>query len=132
MTCSTSWSNRGAIVGQQTLAKEAARELVRQEITQHLKPLIDAQVANALGLKHLVTRDEKTGKFTRVTAAMARKGHGLVIEVWEKDPSTQAFTDLMNRAIDKPKEQEQQLQVTGDWDKLAARLASARPKPKTT
>jgi hypothetical protein len=28
-----------------------------------------------------------------------------VIEVWEKDPSVQAFTDLMNRTIDKPIEQ---------------------------
>jgi hypothetical protein len=30
-----------------------------------------------------------------------------IIEVWEKDPSVQAFTDLMNRTIDKPVEQVQ-------------------------
>ena len=48
--------------------------------------------------------------------------------MWEKDPSVQAFADLLNRALDKPKEQEQEvkLQVEGDWDKLAARLSSAR------
>ena len=28
-----------------------------------------------------------------------------IIEVWEKDPSVQAFTDLLNRAIDKPADQ---------------------------
>jgi hypothetical protein len=33
-----------------------------------------------------------------------------IIEVWEKDPSVQAYTDLLNRALDKPAEQ---VQVTG-------------------
>jgi hypothetical protein len=36
--------------------------------------------------------------------------------------------DLMNRAIGKPKEQVQELSLTGDWDKLAARLKSARAR----
>jgi hypothetical protein len=31
-----------------------------------------------------------------------------------KDPSTAAFTDLMNRAFDKPKEQEQDITLTHD------------------
>lgn len=90
-----------------TLAKEAARELVRQLIMRHLEPLVAAQVAHATGLKYLVTRDKKTGKFIRVTEAMARVKLGdteETIEVWEKDPSVQAFTDLLNRAIDKPQE----------------------------
>jgi hypothetical protein len=102
-----------------TLEKEAARELVRQLITDRLGPLIEAQLAHAEGLKYLVTRDKRTGKFIRVTEAMARaKGqadpladHEETIEVWEKDPSVQAFTDLLNRALDKPAEQ---LKVTGD------------------
>jgi hypothetical protein len=97
-----------------TMAKERARELVREEITKHLEPLIAAQVANAQGLKYLVTRDAKTGKFVRVGEAMARAGsHEETIEVWEKDPSVQAFTDLLNRALDKPKEQEQDVAVRG-------------------
>lgn len=90
-----------------TLQKEAARELVRQAITRQLEPLIAAQIANAQGLKYLVTRDKKTGKFIRVTEAMAKAKLGEdeeIIEVWEKDPSVQAFTDLLNRAIDKPAE----------------------------
>jgi hypothetical protein len=97
-----------------TLAKEAARELVRTMITAQLEPLIAAQVAHAKGLSYLVTRDKKTGKFVKVTEAMARAADGEeTIEVWEKDPSVQAFTDLLNRALDKPAEQ---VKVTGADD----------------
>jgi hypothetical protein len=98
---------------QATLDKEAAREFVRQTITKALGPLITSQLANAQGLKYLVTRDKKTGKFIRVGEAMARQSGEETIEVWEKDPSVQAFTDLLNRALDKPKEQEQTIAVTG-------------------
>lgn len=78
--------------------------------------MLAAQIANAQGLKYLVTRDKKSGKFIRVTEAMARAksgDHEEIIEVWEKDPSVQAFTDLLNRALDKPAEQ---LKVTGADD----------------
>ena len=106
-----------------TLAKEAAREVARELITAHLEPLITAQLANAKGIKYLVVRDKKTGKFIRVTEAMAR--HRLpkqgdegeeTVEVWEKDPSVQAFTDLLNRALDKPREQLQELKVSGELE----------------
>lgn len=93
--------------GQQTLDKEAARAIVRETVYANLAPLLEAQIANAQGLKYLVTRDKKTGKFIRVTEAMAKAKQGddeEIIEVWEKDPSVQAFTDLMNRALDKPAE----------------------------
>lgn len=97
-----------------TLGKEQAREIARTLITAELAPLIAAQIANAKGLSYLVTRDKKTGKFIRVTEAMAKLKQGETeetIEVWEKDPSVQAFTDLLNRALDKPAEQ---VKVTGD------------------
>jgi hypothetical protein len=92
-----------------TLTKEAMREQVRVRVAARLNPLLDAQLANAEGLKYLITRDKKTGKFIRVTEAMARVKQGAseqeeTIEVWEKDPSILAFTDLMNRAIGKPVE----------------------------
>lgn len=104
--------------GQDTLNKEAAREIVRAKVYEHLAPLLDAQIANATGIKYLVVRDKKTGKFVRVTEQTAKALQGLadseeVIEVWEKDPSVQAFTDLLNRALDKPKEQEQELRHSG-------------------
>ena len=87
------------------------RELLRREVYKEMRPLVSAQIANAKGIKYLVVRQKSTGKFLRVTEALAKaKTAHLnpdeeVIEVWEKDPSVQAFTDLMNRAIDKPIEQ---------------------------
>ena len=78
----------------------------------------------------MVVREKKGGKFIRVTEAMARAKLGKgeeIIEVWEKDPSIHAFTNLMNRALDKPKEQELpvSLQVEGG---IVARLHEARKR----
>lgn len=106
---------------QRTLDKEQARELVRVTVTAQLGPLLDAQLANARGLRYLVVRDKNTGKFLRVTEAMARvklKGHEELVEVWEKDPNVSAFADLLNRALDKPKEQVQEIKLTGDEEQI--------------
>ena len=46
---------------QKTLDKEAARELVRQRVTAVLEPMLDAQIAHAMGLKYLVTRSKIGG-----------------------------------------------------------------------
>src|SRR5262249_6426886 len=65
---------------------------------------------------HLMMRDPKTGKFERIAkdvddpkvaeaqidAALASNN---AVWIYTKDPSVQAFTDLMNRALDKPTEQ---------------------------
>lgn len=91
--------------GRKTLDKEAARQLLREMVTASMGPMIEAQIANARGVKYLMVR-EKSGKFVRVTEAMAGSlADEAIVEVWEKDPSVQAFTDLMNRTIDKPIEQ---------------------------
>jgi hypothetical protein len=115
-----------------TLEKLAAREFVRQMVTQSLTPMIQAQIANAMGIGHVYTRD-KGGKFTRIEdqAHIDRLlTEGTEDEdywIFAKDPSTQAFTDLLNRALDKPKEQEQEIRVTG-MDDLLARLVAARAR----
>ena len=108
-----------------TLDKLAARELVRQMVTAQMQPLLDAQIANAKGLKYLVTRDKKTGKFVRVGEAMAKMSGEETIEVWEKDPSVHAFTDLMDRALDKAKAQEVEVKLTLA-DELLSRLDRGR------
>lgn len=95
-----------------TLDKLAAREFVRQKVTEALEPLIAAQIANATGLKYLVARDPKTGKFERIGPGGVTSE--AIIEVWEKDPSVQAFSDLLNRALDKPKEQEQAIDLKAE------------------
>lgn len=113
--------------GRETLDKEAAREMVRQKVYGELGPLVDAQIANAKGIKYLVIRQKSTGKFLRVGEGGAKlAADEELIEVWEKDPSVQAFTDLLNRAIDKPKEQEQEIKLTGDEALIAALYAGRK------
>lgn len=96
-----------------TISKEQARDALRQIVLREMDSLTSAQISHAKGLKYLVARETKTGKFTRLTQEQTEKilagesDEFAFIEVWEKDPSVQAFTDLMNRALDKPKEQEQ-------------------------
>ena len=100
-----------------TLAKEAARDALRAIVLREMEALVSAQMAHAKGLSYLVGRD-KTGKFKKLTSdeadkALAGESDYTLVEVWEKDPSVQAFTDLMNRALDKPKEQEQEHSISG-------------------
>lgn len=90
------------------IPKRVAREALRVLIMPHLKPLVEAQVALALGVKYLVKRGPN-GKIVRASASDIDAGE--VFDVWTEPPSTAAFIDLMNRAIDKPKEQEQDINV---------------------
>lgn len=94
---------------QETLTKEAAREVLRQMVFARLKPMVEAQLTNAIGVGHLYTRD-KAGKFTkiedeaRVDDLLANGREGSDYWIFTKDPSVQAFADLLNRALDKPAE----------------------------
>ena len=112
-----------------TLSKDQIRQHVQRRVCAALDELLDAQIANAQGIKYLVARDPKTGKFERIEANQVNPD--IHIEVWEKDPSVQAFTDLLNRAADKPKEQAQDLNITGSLDivqVLKQRHARAQPR----
>ncbi len=106
--------------------KAVVREAVRVAIQPHVKALVEAQVAQACGIKYLIARDAD-GKFKRVADVGPQELDALladgasIIEVWTKDPSTPAFTDLMNRAIDKPQEQEQEI-IVHDAEKMLERL----------
>lgn len=108
---------------QKTLEKEAARELTRAFVTDRLIPLLEAKFANATGIRHLMMR-EKNGKFERVAvdasdpsvaAAQidAALKTGNAFWIYTKDPNDQASKDLLDRAIDKPKEQPHDLNLTG-------------------
>jgi len=91
-----------------TLEKAQARELARQMITARLGSLLEAQLDNAEGIRHLMMRDPKTGKFERVTGDAKQIDKALKSKnacwIYTKDPNVQAYTDLLNRAIDKPAE----------------------------
>ena len=118
-----------------TLDKEAAREALRVIVLREMEELVGSQIAAAKGISYLVARDKASGKFIRLSEeAMTQLLEGgddekvEAVEVWQKDPSVQAFTDLMNRALDKPKEQKQELEVTGELTVIPARLAEARKR----
>lgn len=107
---------------QDTLSKEAARDALRTIVLEEMRAMTAAQIAHAKGLSYLVGRD-KAGKFKKLTSeeadkALAGESEYTMVEVWEKDPSVQAYTDLMNRALDKPKEQEQELKITGEAEMI--------------
>lgn len=110
-----------------TITKEAARLALAQIVIREMDELVAAQISNAKGIHFLVVREKTSGKFLRVSKGVAEKlnPEEEIIEVWQKDPSVQAFTDLMNRALDKPKEQEIDVNVRGDAE-LVARLTAAR------
>jgi hypothetical protein len=82
--------------------KERARARLREMVWAEMDAMTEAQIANAKGIKYLVAREKKTGKFLRVAdVRSAVKSGEEVIEVWEKDPSVHAYADLMDRALDK-------------------------------
>ena len=107
---------------QYNLAKIEARELVRKVVTANLGPLLQAQIANATGIKYLVARDPRSGTFKRLTEAeieaLGTEGSTVpdTVEIWAKDPNVTAALGLLAYAIDKPKEQAQQIEVTGSVD----------------
>jgi hypothetical protein len=104
-----------------TLEKEQAREFVRQYVTEHLEPMIKAQIANACGVQHFFLRDPSTGQFKQITdpdeieAALnvENASEGSTYWIFTQNPNVQAFTDLLNRALDKPAEH---VQIAGADD----------------
>jgi len=120
-----------------TISKEQAREVVRQMVMEQMQPMLRAQIAHAQGIGHVFTRD-KAGKFTKIEDAaqaeqlLTQGTEGTDYWIFMKDPSVQAFTDLMNRALDKPKEQEQEIRVTGELELVATRLLSWRKRKALT
>jgi len=91
-----------------TLRKEEARELVRKFITERLPEFLGAMADNVTGIKHLMLRDPKTGQFQSVTGDAKQVDKAIksknAVWIYTKDPNVQAFTDLLNRCIDKPAE----------------------------
>jgi len=113
-----------------TLEKEEARKLLRALVTARLGPLVESQISNAMGIKYLVVREKKTGKFVRVpkNAAESLNPNEEIIEVWEKDPSIQAFTDLLDRTVDKATQAVNlNANLTGTLD-IVKRLESGRKR----
>ena len=62
-----------------------------------------------MGVSHFLVRDPVTGRFKRISdddEIERAIDEGLEhYRIYTKDPNVQAFTDLMNRALDKPAKQ---------------------------
>ncbi len=110
-----------------TADKIALRQKARDILGPEMPSMIAAQVAHARGLSYLVYRDKESGRFERVKDIDTVDQALNAIEVWEKDPSVQAFTDLMNRLLDKPAEQPQELKLSGELA-VTERLTAARDR----
>ena len=112
---------------QRTLEKEAARKFLQERVIAQLEPLIEAQIEHAQGVSHFFLRDPKSGQFERITdekaieTALNSGDEGRYYWIFTKDPSIQAFTDLMNRTFGKPAEH---VEVSGaDGSPLVIRWA---------
>lgn len=102
-------------------------------VTAEMQPMAEAQIKNAKGISYLVYRDKKGGKFAKVKESEAEEVLGrddVIVEVWEERPNIQAFTDLMNRALDKPKEQPQEVDLT--ISTMDARIRAARDRASSS
>ena len=118
-----------------TLAKEAAREAARVRITQRINEIIDAQVDAAIGINHFMVRDPETGQWQRLTSAKKieaalnhpKAAEGSTFWIYTKDPNSGSARDMLAYAIDKPKEQLQEIAVT-NTDALVKQLLDGRQR----
>lgn len=98
------------------LSKRVLREAYVELVVPRIQEIVTAQIAKALGVSHLIARDAD-GKFSRVTDMPAAALDALLLaggtrfEVHLRDPDGGAITDLLNRVMDKPKEQAQEVEV---------------------
>lgn len=121
---------KGAVYAK-TLKKEELRELYRDLAAPHLSAILRAQLDSAIGINHFMLRDPVTGQFSRITdpdqilAALNAPEEDSASRylIYAKDPNQQAASDILNRVLDKPKEQEQDLNVQGAlevrWGKVS-------------
>lgn len=83
---------------------------LRDKVLKRMDRMADAQISAAEGVKYLVARNKKGGKFTHLTeerakAILSGKDHeNEIVEEWEKLPNTQAFMYLIDRVFGKPGE----------------------------
>lgn len=118
---------------QATLQKIMARQALRDMVVESLKPMVQRQIAHAMGIGHLYTRD-KAGKFNKVEnqadidRLLTTGTEDEDYWIFTKDPSVQAFTDLFNRAFDKPAEHVELTGADGGPIEVVSRLAAARKR----
>ena len=102
-----------------TLDLMRERETLRQQILESRGPMTAAQIAHAQGVSYMVLR-MPDGTFARATeekqidAACAVGASAF--KIFTQAPNPQAYSTLMAYAVDRPKEQPQDLNVKGTID----------------
>lgn len=107
--------------------KLKAHERLRAMVAARQDRMTEAQISAAEGVKYLVARDKKGGKFRHLTEEGAKAilsgedTENEIVEEWEKVPSTQAYAYLMDQTIGKPKdEHEVNLTIQGLEERIKA------------
>jgi hypothetical protein len=115
-----------------TIEKELYREELRRLVVADLEPMVRAQIAAAKGVSHFFQRNED-GKWVElvdphaVLTALNSGEKDTYYWVHTQHPSTAAFADLLNRALDKPKEPAFEVSVQADLT-LIERLEAGRKR----
>lgn len=116
-----------------TMEKALVREETRKYIQQHMPAMLRSQIAHAIGIGHVFTRDAK-GKFTRIVdeAEMERLlSEGTQDEdywIFAKDPSVHAFSVLLDRTLDQAPKPIELTGANGGPLEITNRLTSARDR----
>jgi hypothetical protein len=88
-----------------TMEKSLVREETRKFIQQHMPAMLRSQIAHAIGIHHVFSRD-KSGKFSRIEdqehidRLLTEGEEGKDYWIFAKDPSVQAFSVLLDRTLD--------------------------------
>lgn len=108
------------------------RELLRRQILARRGPMTEAQMEHAQGIGYMLIR-RPDGTYSRATdekqidAALAIGGSAF--KVYTQAPNPQAYATLMAYAVDRPKEQAQDINVKGEID-IIERLKRGRARLK--
>ena len=90
------------------------RELIRRQILKERAPMIDAHTQHAKGIGYMLIR-RPDGTYSRATdeaqidSALAIGGSAF--KIFTQAPNPQSFTTLMAYAVDKPREQPQEVNI---------------------
>lgn len=103
-----------------TIQKEEAKAIMREMIIAELGPIVRAGIKSAVGVDHMMLRNEEDGTFRRLTElseierALNHPGakEGSTYWIHTKDPNIPALITLLDRAVGKPVE-EQRIEVSG-------------------
>ena len=104
-----------------------AHDRLREMVFAEQDKMTAAQIEAAKGVKYLVARNKKGGKFTHLTEEMAKlilsgeDQENEIVEEWEKLPNVQAYAYLIDQAVGKSTEvQEINLTVDARADRVLA------------